>query len=499
MRGFNVTPDFARAWIAVLGLLGWCAGQVDRGIWVPSANNVHELTRSGVLANTYPTTCTGSFTPCRFSLARDGLGNVYVGREFTLLPGVGGSMQAYRGGAGLTAQWPVPATDVVCDRQNVVWFVAPGTGPTQTVDHITVYRATAGLGMSTGSTFLPQVWGKLAVHPANGVWLAAGNTVRRISPAMVQGPVLTLGAAVNAIAADRQGRLWVSHGGGAIDRVVESPGGTLSVDVSIPFANVESLHVDLCGIIHVHVQGATSSLYRFTPDGIGLPAVHFGLRFKAAGLGTGGGYWFLLETSAAGLNVFSFTNAGPTVQFLEPTSPGPFGGSFFQGDLTGAEWCTVAPAQDDSDLDGAPNLEEALRGTDMLVPASRPPTLSRVSVSGPPSQWILTYSDPDPMHAGLVYQLACSLGVATGFPAGLGGICPIVPLDIDDVFLASLTPSAIFSGFGGILDAQGAASATLTFPAWTPPGIPLHVAGVTFSPALGAIVATTAGLSGITP
>ena len=85
------------------------------------------------------------------------------------------------------------------------------------------------------------------------------------------------------------------------------------------------------------------------------------------------------------------------------------------------------------------------RGTDMLVATSRPPMLARTMVQGPPAQWILSYSDPDPGHAGLVYQLACSLTATIGIAVGLGETCPVVPLDPDDLFFLSLAPSPIFS------------------------------------------------------
>lgn len=482
-----------------LCLAVWSFAQVDTGIWVPTENSVHHLDRDGALVNSYPSPCTGAFLPCQYAVARDGLGNVYIGQFVTQFPGVSGSLRQFRSGAGLVKTWPSTASDVICDRNNNVWFASPSTGPSLVVSHTVVYRATPGLGFTNGSVIIHHISADLAAHPVDGIWVAAGDTVRRISSSMVEGPSLVFPTGFLEIASDRQGRLWVYNGAGGIDRVVEAANGTLSVDLSIPISNVESMHVDLCGILHVHQQGGTSSMVRITSDGIVLPAVQYGLRFKAANLGTGGEYWFLYSGSGSGLYLLSSGSGSGFAQFLEPASTQPLGGSLLQGDFSGAEWCSVTSPFEDSDGDGSPNLEEALRGTDMFRPASRPPVLSQHLASGPPHQWQIVYADPDPAHAGRSYQIACSLTAAQGFAVGLGGICPFVPIDMDALFHWSLVPSAEFANFGGLLDSQGGATATLSFPSWVPPGIPIHLAGVTFDPQIGVILATTERLTALTP
>jgi hypothetical protein len=80
--------------------------------------------------------------------------------------------------------------------------------------------------------------------------------------------------------------------------------------------------------------------------------------------------------------------------------------------------------------------------------------------------------------AGRPYLLACSLGVSTGIP--LPGNRRF-PLDPDALFWLSLGQNnALFTGFLGLLDARGTASAALNLPA-IPGVVGLHVypAGVT--------------------
>jgi hypothetical protein len=484
---------------AILLLAAYRPAQVDSSIWVATQNNIHEVSRGGTLAQSYPAPCISSFFPCRFSVARDRLGNVFIGREVADFSSISGAVQVYRSGVGLVSQTSLPASDVMVDAQERVWFVRPATGLTMVVDNITVYRATPGLGFFTGSTFVQHNTGELAPHSDGGAWLAAGSTLRRISSTMVQGPVLGFPGPIEKITSDLSDRLWVWHGGLTLDRVVDIGGGTLAVDLSIPFAGIESIHVDLCGVLHVHVQSGISTMHRIAQDGSPMPPVSFGLRFRTAGLGTGGGYWFQHGATASGVQVFSITNEGTTVQYLEPASSQPLGGVFLQGDFTGARLAALHRGFYDSDGDFVLDGEEARRGSDYFLAPSRPPAVAVTLLQVSPPTWQLAYMDPDPRHANFGYQLALSRTSLSGFPVGLGGTCPLVPLDLDELFLASLSPTPLLSGFGGSLDATGSAAAGIALPLAVASGLSFQVAGVTVAPGIGAIVATSASTALVTP
>ncbi len=484
---------------AILLLPAFRPAQVDTSIWVATQNNIHEVSRDGTLAQTYPAPCISSFFPCRFSVARDRLGHVFIGREAPDFSSISGSVQVYRSGVGLVSQTSLPASDVMVDGQERVWFVRPATGLTMVVDNITVYRTMPGLGFFTGSTFVQHNTGELAPHSDGGVWLAAGSTLRRISSNMVQGPVLGFPGPIEKITSDLSDRLWVWHGGLTLDRVVDLGGGTLVVDLSIPFSGIESMHIDLCGVLHVHVQGGISTIHRIADDGSLMQPVSFGLRFRTAGLGTAGGYWFQHGATASGVQVFSITSEGTTVQYLEPASSQPLGGIFLQGDFTGARLAAQHRGLHDSDGDQVLDGDEARRGSDYFLAQSRPPVVGVTLVQSSPPTWQLAYADPDPRHANFGYQLALSFSSFTGFPVGLGGTCPLVPLVPDELFLASVSPTPLLSGFGGSLDAAGSALAGIALPLATPSGVGFHVAGVTFAPGIGTIVSTSTSAALVTP
>ncbi|MGC6487660.1 MAG: N-acetylmuramoyl-L-alanine amidase, partial [Planctomycetota bacterium] len=101
-------------------------------------------------------------------------------------------------------------------------------------------------------------------------------------------------------------------------------------------------------------------------------------------------------------------------------------------------------------------------------------------VMGQPASFTLSL----PAEAGRPYLCALSEAIAPAIPLPGGGL---LPRRSGGVLLSSLTPSPIFQGFQGALDASGAASPTLTVPPVPPlAGLDLFLAGLSFDAALPA-------------
>jgi hypothetical protein len=95
-----------------------------------------------------------------------------------------------------------------------------------------------------------------------------------------------------------------------------------------------------------------------------------------------------------------------------------------------------------------------------------------------------------PNSSGSLYLLALSAGATPGIPLALlqPGDARIWPLNDDAFFQLSLQPSPSLSGFGGVLDTDGRATATLSWPpiaAQLLGGATLYAGGITYLPATG--------------
>lgn len=484
---------------ALIALASASLAQVDRHLWIPTDSAIHELDQAGNILASYPQSCF-SVSGCSNRVARDGMGNVYIGQLGSLAPGVAGWIKAFRSGVGETAVVHEPTQDLLCDAGNLVWrlmrrMVDPATQRTITY----LVRSSPGL-VSHSYRSLGATAASIAAHSGGGVWLAtadftSGPELRRVSSSMVLEPPLTLPGRILAMASDDLPRVWLADELGNLHRASDPGAGAPVLDWSIPIGgNAASLHVDLCGTVHVHVPGASSStVLRFTADGVALPSISLP-RTMALSVGTGGGYAYLRQ-SGFNQSLVQIDAVGSTATPLGSVLGGVIG-----GDLTGAAWCASASPLLDSDGDGFDNAEETRRGTDLFDAASHPPTLAWTPTGGPvPPTWSLVFSDPDPDHRGLFYQMALSASANTGFSVPANGLCPIVPIDLDGLLLASLQPSPLWSGFGGTIDAQGRGVGTLRFPPGLPSGIPLYLAGVTLSPTSGALVVTSAAVAVRTP
>lgn len=474
--------------------------QTNGKVWVAAGTNLHEFEPGGSQISVYGIGCLSVTATCAAKVARDGLGNVFVSQLGILAPGVSGSIRAFRSGSGQVAQGGGATEDLVCSPTGGLWvtertyLIPPQTSPTHYLK-----RMATTLSGSLGSFPLPPGSPRLAAHPGDGIWVALSLTgsasVFRVNNAMNIGSIFTWPSSIGAIAADRNGRLWFADSTGTLSRLVESPGGILSVDWSTPIGTVESLHVDLCGVLHAHLNGgSTSSVRRYASDGTFLSAISYPVAFNTMALSTDGGYTFAYSSFATGLNLVTFDGLTTNISFVSGFTGWP------TGDWTGARWCSLVPETDDSDGDGASNREEWRRGSDVLDPQSRPPSITvSPTGSGSPVTWSLLYADSDPAHIGLRYQLALSLSAQTGFQL-TPGLCPIVPLDPDDLFQASLVaPSSVFIDFNGPITAQGQGQAFLVFPPTLPSGIPFQISGVTWSPITGVVPSTSAAVSATTP
>jgi len=110
-------------------------------------------------------------------------------------------------------------------------------------------------------------------------------------------------------------------------------------------------------------------------------------------------------------------------------------------------------------------------GADEFATLSKPPVVTRPGTRIPLNLGVTA-------SAGRPYLLACSFGVSTGIP--LPGNRRF-PLDPDGLFWLSLGQNnAVFTGFIGLLDRNGAANASLTLPA-VPAlvGLRVYAGGVT--------------------
>jgi hypothetical protein len=86
-----------------------------------------------------------------------------------------------------------------------------------------------------------------------------------------------------------------------------------------------------------------------------------------------------------------------------------------------------------------------------------------------------------PTRPGAPYQVGVALASTPGLPVpGVG----TVPLAADGLFLLSIGGAlpGVFTDFGGVLDAHGWATATLSLPAGLPVGLGFSVAAVTYGP-----------------
>lgn len=470
--------------------------QPDRDVWVAASNgSVYRVSRDGVVLGQYASGCAAGISPCNFSLARDGAGNVYVARYTLWAPGITGSIGVFRAPLGEVGAASGPSTAVVTDLAGAVWSVSPvlpAGAVVSTQFHLN--RWSSGFTGVLAQALLNGTGPGLVPHPVSGVWVTQGAVVSRAGPNAAVLASVQLPGTITSSAADGRGRLWAFESAtGTLHRVVESPAGALAIDWSWPVGAAESVHVDGCDVVRVHVPAAgASTVLRFTPEGQPLPAETFGVRFSTIDVGTDGSLWAQYADLPNGANLIHVGASGTTVTYLGPYAAAPFqpGGLRALGDTTGAAFAHLAAPLSDSDGDGAANGRESVLGADPFDPLRAPPALAIAAAPGSPSTWNLVYADSDPAHAGLVLQLACAFGSSGGIALGPLGTCPVIPLDPDALFALSLGAGPpVFTGFNGILGPSGTASATVQVPPGTPPGIPIHFSGVTWSPALGAVVA----------
>ncbi len=292
-------------------LTGSGFAQVNRRIWVPTTTAVHEIDPNGGIVASYPQACFSAVGPCQFSVARDGLGNVFIGQIAYFAPGVSGSVRAFRSGQGQVALGSGPCVDLVVDASDTLWTLTALYSPSaMSVVGYQLSRMAPGLIGPLGSvsfTGLP----KLASHPIDGVWIASGyggnSALNRVASSMTVGPALALTQSVGPMAADRLGRLWFVDGAGTLTRVVEGAGGVLAIDFATPVGSAESVHVDPCGIVHVHRSaGGISTILRFDVNGNPLPPVSYPVAFRSAEVAPGGGYRFVFTSQQAGINLVTF-------------------------------------------------------------------------------------------------------------------------------------------------------------------------------------------------
>jgi hypothetical protein len=111
-------------------------------------------------------------------------------------------------------------------------------------------------------------------------------------------------------------------------------------------------------------------------------------------------------------------------------------------------------------------------------------TLVGLGSTAPGGTYTLLLSLPE--RAGQAYLLASSLSLRPGVTVGGFGL----PINVDPLFLASLTMPAVFEGYAGTLDASGRAAARIRIPAITGlRGVRVFTAGIT---------ASSAGITGVT-
>ena len=85
--------------------------------------------------------------------------------------------------------------------------------------------------------------------------------------------------------------------------------------------------------------------------------------------------------------------------------------------------------------------------------------LTRTGVAQPGNT--IDFNIEAPVHAGEVYQMACSAFRSPGIPLPGAGVVPLTP---DALFFFSISAPAVFQNFAGVLDASGKATGKVAIP-----------------------------------